>query len=148
MAKADNDDGAMPLEDVRLLVVDDNAVNLAVASAILGAMGAQITTADDGLEAVDRLSWASFDVVLMDLQMPRMNGSEALAVIRAGGAGRPDIPVIALTANVMAGETARLLGEGFDDVQPKPISPEGLIGSILRVLEARAPSSAVISEAR
>jgi len=133
---ADADDGTPPLAGVNLLVVDDNPINLAVASAILGAFGATITTAADGMEGLQRLTQAGFDVVLMDLQMPRMNGAEALARIRGGAAGRPDIPVIALTAGVMAGETARLLDLGFDDVQPKPINPRELAISIREVMDA------------
>jgi signal transduction histidine kinase/CheY-like chemotaxis protein len=133
---ADGEAGAAPLAGVNLLVVDDNPINLAVAGAILGAFGATITTAADGMEGLQRLTQADFDVVLMDLQMPRMNGAEALARIRGGAAGRPDIPVIALTAGVMAGETARLLDLGFDDVQPKPINPRELVISISEVMSA------------
>jgi signal transduction histidine kinase/BarA-like signal transduction histidine kinase len=115
------------LDRRRILVVDDNAVNLAVARAIMEATGAEVVTADDGLDALEKLRNESFDVVLMDVHMPRMDGIEALKHIRQGLAGRADLPVIALTADAMSGAGDRLLEEGFDDVHPKPIQPAGLM---------------------
>ncbi len=126
-----------PLTGVRLLVVDDNPINLAVARAILEAIGADIATAGDGFEALDILRSTSFDIVLMDLQMPRMDGSEAVAQIRSGQAGLATIPVIALTADVLGGDDA-LLALGFDAVQTKPIDARGLLATICDVLDAAA----------
>ena len=126
---------------LRILVVEDNAVNRVVASTILGAMGALVDTANDGVEALDRLRDADFDLVLMDIHMPRMDGAEALAHIRAGKAGPSDIPVIALTADAMSGEDQRLMGLGFDAVQPKPIQPAGLVAAIIAASH-RASSAA------
>ncbi len=118
---------------LRILVVEDNAVNRVVAATILGAMGALVEAANDGVEALERLRGADFDLVLMDIHMPRMDGVEALAHIRAGKAGPSDIPVIALTADAMSGEDHRLLELGFDAVQPKPIQPAALVAAIVAV---------------
>jgi signal transduction histidine kinase/CheY-like chemotaxis protein len=125
---------------LRVLAVDDNLINLAVAKAIMGAVGAVTTTADSAEAALGLLRESSFDVVLMDLQMPRMTGAEALALIRAGKAGQPNIPVIALTADIMTGKAQALLDQGFDDVQAKPIDPAALVSSIAAVLDRRAAS--------
>jgi len=125
-----------PLTGARLLVVDDNPINLAVARAVLEAVGAEITTAGDGLEALEILRSVAFDVVLMDLQMPRMNGSEAVQEIRSGNAGLATIPIIALTADVIGGGESALVKLGFDAVQTKPINGRALIDSIFGVLNA------------
>jgi signal transduction histidine kinase/ligand-binding sensor domain-containing protein/CheY-like chemotaxis protein len=141
-----------PLAGLRVLVADDNPINLAVARAILEAVGADITTAPDGADALELLRSIAFDVVLMDLQMPRMDGAEAIAQIRAGRAGPANIPVIALTADVVGGAKEALLSLGFDDVQAKPINAGTLLESIANVLEAgamgkvRAPTAASRSD--
>jgi signal transduction histidine kinase len=132
---------AHALPSLRVLVVEDNPINQAVARAILDATGAITETAGDGVEALARLRDEPFDVVLMDVHMPNMDGIEALRRIRAGEAGPADIPVIALTGDVTPGEDARLHGLGFDALQPKPIQPAGLIGSIFQVL-TRGPGAA------
>ncbi|WP_332766361.1 ATP-binding protein [Phenylobacterium sp.] len=123
----------------QILVVDDNKVNQAVARAILEATGARVSMADDGLEALAALRKGQFDVVLMDVHMPRMDGIEALRRIRAGEAGRADTPVIALTADAMSGEGERLIGLGFDDAHPKPIQPASLMHAVAARCEIRAP---------
>jgi CheY-like chemotaxis protein len=121
---------------LHILVVEDNPVNCAVARAVLAASGAEITVASDGVEALEALRRGRFDVVLMDIHMPRMDGVEALTAIRAGETGDPDTTVIALTADAMEGEALRLLYLGFDAVQPKPIQPAQLIMTI--ALQAQA----------
>ena len=126
------------LPAVRLLVVDDNPINQAVARAILEAAGCVIETASDGSQALDRLRVEACDAVLMDVNMPIMDGVEAVGRIRDGQAGRADVPVIALTADAMAGEEARLKALGFDGLQHKPVQPAALIGAIAEVLAVRA----------
>jgi CheY-like chemotaxis protein len=103
---------------------------LAVARAILEAVEAIIATAGDGIQALDLLRNEAFDVVLMDVHMPRMGGVETLEHIRSSEVGQPDIPVIAMTADAMTGVDAELLALGFDRVAPKPISPAQLIWTI------------------
>jgi len=118
---------------LHILVVDDNAINQAVARAILESVGATVVAAGDGLDALELLQTEAFDAVLMDVHMPRMGGLEALACLRAGEAGRSDMPVIALTADAMTGVESELLALGFDAVEPKPIKPANLICSIAQV---------------
>jgi signal transduction histidine kinase/ActR/RegA family two-component response regulator len=115
---------------LNILVAEDNVLNQAVARAILEAMGCRLEVANDGVEALEMLRRGGFDVVLMDINMPRMGGIEALSRIRAGEAGETSLPVIALTADAMPGEDDKLLALGFDDVQPKPIQPMALITAI------------------
>jgi signal transduction histidine kinase/ActR/RegA family two-component response regulator len=124
------------LEGRQVLVVDDHAINHAVAGAILEAVGATAVMASDGLEALDRLRSQRFDVILMDIHMPRMGGLEVLAAIRKGAAGRADALVIALTADAMAGVDAGLLAHGFDAVAAKPINPAELVSTISALLAA------------
>jgi signal transduction histidine kinase/AmiR/NasT family two-component response regulator len=118
------------LAGARVLVVDDNLANQAVARAVLEAAGVLVATAGDGREALKRLSVEAFDLVLMDVHMPVMDGVEALRRVRDGEGGRVDVPVVALTADAMSGEAERLVGLGFDAVQPKPIQPAGLLRAI------------------
>ncbi|MET3665200.1 ATP-binding protein [Caulobacter sp. 1776] len=121
---------ALDLTGARVLVVDDNAINQTVARAILEAVGASVVTVGDGHTALARLRIEDFDVVLMDVHMPGMDGVEAVRRIRSGEGGRVDLPVVALTADAMAGDAERLLAQGFDDAHPKPIQPAGLLATV------------------
>lgn len=132
----------LELPPLRVLVADDNPINQAVARALLEAAGASVETAANGAEAVERLRVEPFDLVLMDLHMPIMDGIEAVGRIRAGEAGPSSTPVIALTADGVPGEEARLRTLGFDALQPKPIQPADLFGAIERVLAERRASAA------
>ena len=123
-------DAALDLAGVRVLVVDDNAVNQMVARAILEAVGVCVATEADGYTALARLRVEDFDVVLMDVHMPVMDGVEAVRRIRSGEGGRVDLPVVALTADAMVGDAERLLAQGFDDAHPKPIQPAGLLATV------------------
>ena len=119
--------------DLRVLVVDDNPTNQEVARALLGAIGVEVEAAGGGEEGLAALAAASFDLVLMDIHMPGMNGVEALAAIRA--AGHAALPVVALTADAMAGERDRLLALGFDGYVSKPIDPAELISALGAALD-------------
>jgi two-component system, sensor histidine kinase len=119
-----------------VLIVDDNAINLAVARTVLEAVGAVVETADDGAQALERLAAQGFDAVLMDVHMPGMDGIEALRRIRAGEAGDPHVPVIAFTADAMSGEAARLVGLGFNAAEAKPVVPAQLIATLSAVIAA------------
>lgn len=129
------------LSACRILVTDDNPINLAVARAILEAAGATVETATDGSQALERLRIGGFDLVLMDVNMPMMDGIEAVTRLRDGQAGRRDIPVIALTADAMTGEASRLMSLGFTALQTKPVQPAALITAISDALNA-APGAA------
>jgi CheY-like chemotaxis protein len=112
-------------------------VNLAVARALLEAVGLVIDTAQHGAEALEKLRTQSFDLVLMDVHMPVMDGLDAVTRIRAGEAGRCDMPVIALTADGDPQSDRRAVAAGFDALQTKPIRPAELLASIETVLEGR-----------
>ncbi len=132
----------LELPPLRVLVVDDNPINQAVARALLEAAGTVVFTAGNGAEALERLRVEPYDVVLMDLHMPVMDGIEAVGRIRAGDAGPTSIPVIALTADGVPGEETRLKALGFDALQPKPIQPAELFAAIDRALAERRDAAA------
>jgi signal transduction histidine kinase/ActR/RegA family two-component response regulator len=134
---------ALDLDGVRVLVVDDNAVNQMVARAILEAVGVCVATEADGHAALARLRVEDFDVVLMDVHMPVMDGVEAVRRIRSGEGGRVDLPVVALTADAMVGDAERLLAQGFDDAHPKPIQPAGLLATVAALSRPAAMTQAL-----
>jgi signal transduction histidine kinase/ActR/RegA family two-component response regulator len=134
--------GDLELPPLRVLVADDNPINQAVARALLEAAGAAVEAAANGAEALERLRVEPFDLVLMDLHMPVMDGIEAVGRIRAGEAGPSSTPVIALTADGVPGEEARLKTLGFDALQPKPVQPADLFAAIDRVLTERRLAAA------
>ena len=125
--------GASELLGVRVLVVDDSAVNRAVARRILELSGARVTLACDGQEAIDRLlaKPGAFDVVLMDVQMPVLDGLEATRRIRLEPA-LAGLPVIALTAGALSSAHEHALAAGMNDFITKPFEVETLLASILR----------------
>lgn len=112
----------------RVLVVEDNPVNQAVVKKMLEKAGLSPITANDGVEAMDALHEEQFDVVLMDCQMPRMDGYEATEAIRERetNQGLMHTPVIAMTANAMLGDRERCLAVGMDDYLSKPVKPAQL----------------------
>jgi CheY-like chemotaxis protein len=112
-----------------VLLVEDNRVNQRLALALLGRMGLTVDLAQDGVEAVERIATGAYDLVLMDCQMPRMDGFEATQIIRAreGAAGSPRrLPIIAVTASALAGDEERCISAGMDDYLAKPIRSEAL----------------------
>ena len=115
----------------RVLLVEDNAINRRVALGLLDSRGHQAVVAMNGQEAVDTLAVQEFDVVLMDMQMPIMDGYEATAEIRRrerqmGG----HIPIVAMTAEALKGDRERCLATGMDDYVSKPIAPEAMYRAI------------------
>jgi signal transduction histidine kinase/ActR/RegA family two-component response regulator len=135
------------LQGRRILVVDDNRANRIVAQALLEAVGAVVALADDGRQGLDRLAAEAFDLVLMDVHMPTMDGIEALSRIRAGQGGPAGVPVIALTADGMSGEAERLLALGFDDVQHKPIQPAQLVRAVADWCDAPSREEPLLARA-
>ena len=115
----------------RVLVVEDNAVNRKVAVALLDKLGYAADTACDGVEALDAMCRSHYDVVLMDCQMPRMDGYEATAEIRRREHGS-HTPIIAMTASAMASDRERCLAEGMDDYLAKPIDRNTLANTLRR----------------
>jgi signal transduction histidine kinase/ActR/RegA family two-component response regulator len=124
--------GDAPLAGLTLLVVDDNAVNRLVAVKIVEALGAAAEAVESGPEAIGAVRTGRFDLVLMDVNMPGMDGLEATRRIR-DLPGMQQLPILALTANVMAHQKAEYLRSGMDGAVPKPFSPAVLLEEILRV---------------
>lgn len=112
----------------RVLLVEDNRINQRVACGMLRRLGCEVELAEDGAEALSRLKERSFDLVLMDCQMPRVDGFEATRRHRDAerASGRARLPIIALTAQVMSGDRERCLEAGMDDYLSKPIDPHEL----------------------
>jgi CheY-like chemotaxis protein len=118
---------------VRVLLAEDNKVNQMLAVAVLKKRGYDVTVADNGREAVDLVRRSQFDVVLMDVQMPELDGFEATAILRAAEAETAKrLPIIAVTAHAMEGDRQRCLAAGMDDYVSKPIDPDRLEAAILR----------------
>ena len=107
----------------KVLLVEDSEVNRKVASVMLRRLGCSVTAAHDGFEALDLLRREAFDLVFMDVQMPVLDGIDAVKRIRSGYGeiGRPDIPVIAMTARALPGDREECFAAGMDDYIVKPV---------------------------
>ena len=133
---ADTDADSDWLEGVRVLVVEDNAVNRLVATRMLGQLGASVVTAENGAEGVAAMSSGDFDLVFMDIQMPVMDGVEATRRIRAMPSPKGQVPIVATTANVMPDQLAAYRACGVSGVVAKPISPRALLTEVARLAAA------------
>ena len=131
--------GAEPTHGERVLLAEDNAVNQKVAVLMLRKLGYRADVAANGLEVITALRRQAYDIILMDLQMPEMDGLEATRVIRAGWSGAPAQPwVVALTANAMQGDRELCLAAGMDDYVTKPLKLEELTAALTRAQAGRA----------
>ena len=110
----------------RVLVAEDNPVNQRVAVRLLEHLGIRADVASDGNEVIESLARQSYALVLMDCQMPELDGFEATARIRAGETAGGHIPIIAMTASAMRGDRERCLAAGMDDYVSKPVRIEDL----------------------
>jgi CheY-like chemotaxis protein len=130
---------ARPPASSRVLVAEDNEVNQKVAVRILEKLGYRVEVADNGKDALDACARTSYDAVLMDGQMPEMDGYEATRRIREReGAGRRT-PIIAMTASAMKGDREKCLEAGMDDYVSKPVTPEQVEAVLRRWIMAPAP---------
>ncbi|GMM83989.1 ATP-binding protein [Pseudoalteromonas sp. MTN2-4] len=115
---------------LRILVAEDVKINQIIIEAMLKAEGHQYTFANDGLEALEQLETNNYDVILMDIRMPNMDGLEALKAIRKLKDDRRYLPVIAVTAEVEEGSIKEFIESGFDAVEHKPIDSDSLFNTI------------------
>jgi len=140
--QAEAEEAAAPfdLQGRRVLLVDDHPVNRKVVGVMLAPFGCVVVEAEHGQAALDRLETESFDVVLMDVNMPVMGGLEATRRIRA----RPDwagLPIIALTADVMDDQVQACREAGMDDFVVKPVDMAALVSAVTRAGRASRPTS-------
>jgi PAS domain S-box-containing protein len=126
------------LVGAQILLVEDNAINQELARDLLGRAGIVVTVAENGREALDVLSRQRFDAVLMDCQMPVMDGYDATRALRADPQWR-DLPVIAMTANAMVGDREKALAAGMDDHIAKPIRVNELFATLARHVRRASP---------
>ncbi len=127
---------------LRILLAEDNLVNQAVATRLLQKQGHSLVVASNGREALAHLARQPFDLVLMDIQMPEMDGISATRQIRDGEASTGvHMPIIAMTAHAMKGDRERCLAAGMDGYVSKPISPENLKEQLATVMQLREEES-------
>ena len=133
-----------PKRDAHVLLAEDNHLNRLLATRLLEKHGYTFSVAVDGREAIEALEKERFDCVLMDVQMPVMDGFEATAAIREKERTRGGhLPIIAMTAHAMAGDRERCLAAGMDDYVSKPIQPKELFLTLEKILlEHRSPANA------
>ena len=130
--------GRIDLAGMHVLLVEDNEFNRQLANALLTRAGVEVVFACDGVEAVKAVQPERFDVVLMDMQMPNMDGMEATRHIRKNPA-LADLPIIAMTANVMAGDRDLCLATGMNDYITKPLQVEVLYATLARWTQRNIP---------
>ena len=136
------DTRAKSLTGAHILLTDDNSVNRQIVRLFLKPQRAVIVEAVNGKEALERLAAESFDLVLLDVHMPVMDGVEAIQRIRSSDAPWRNIPVLALTADAMSGDREKLIGQGMSGYVSKPIDQRELISEINRMLGGNAAPTA------
>jgi len=122
----------------RILLVEDNAINCEVAMSLLSGAGLVVDTAMDGLEAIECARNTVYALILMDVQMPRMDGMQATREIRTLD-GYAAVPVLAMTANVFIDDREAYMAAGMDDFVAKPVEPDNLFSTILKWLSSSGP---------
>ena len=131
----------------RILVAEDNAINRLLAVTLLEGAGYRVSIAADGAEAIEATRQQAFDVVLMDVQMPNVDGVQATQAIRRLGEAHRKLPIIAMTANAMAGDREFYLGAGMNDYIPKPLIPSKFLEVVARWIETEVKAAPVAAAA-
>ncbi len=145
----DRSDRSRANRSLKVLVAEDNPVNQRLAVALLTKCGHSATLVGTGVDAVDTWQRREFDLILMDVQMPEMDGLEATRAIREREAGTGvRIPIVATTAHAMKGDRERCLAAGMDDYLSKPLDPEELLACIARQTDSPASGEAAESRGR
>jgi CheY-like chemotaxis protein len=135
-----------PSTQLRILVAEDNLVNQRVARALLEKQGHQIAVAATGKQVLAMIAEQQFDVILMDVQMPELDGLEAAAAIRAAEAGTTrHLPIIAMTAHAMKGDAEHCIAAGMDAYVSKPISRDVLFAALTEVVSGATAGSCALS---
>jgi PAS domain S-box-containing protein len=138
-----------PVRPLRILLAEDNHVNQQFLRILLRKAGHDVEAVENGLQAVRAVRRTAYDVILMDVQMPELDGVQATKQIRALPPPKCDVPIIALTAHAMAGAKEEYLRAGMDDYCSKPIAPEVLnskLASLALAIMAHAPVRRVVSD--
>ncbi len=130
---------------VRVLIADDNATNRLVACTLCEMFGAETHPVEDGLAAVEAASMGAFDIILMDIKMPLLDGVAATQRIRSEGGPCADVPIIALTANADPWDAASYLAQGMDSVVEKPIKADRLLEAMAALLDNPPVRSGLIA---
>ena len=137
-ARGGDERAANQLAPQRILLVEDSIPNQKVALAILQSQGHKVVVANDGQEALERFGPRQFDAILMDIQMPGMDGFACTAAIRSAEARTgAHIPIIAMTAHALAGDREKCLAAGMDDYVSKPIRRDDLFRALASAIAAR-----------
>jgi PAS domain S-box-containing protein len=131
----------------RLLLVEDNLLNQEVALQLLADVGLRTDVASDGLQALDRVRAQTYDLILMDVQMPLLDGLAATRAIRARPENAP-LPILAMTAGALSEDRTRCLAAGMNDVITKPVDPDKLYAMLLRWLPGASPPAAPAPDAQ
>jgi len=133
---AENAIEPIQLTGIKVLLVEDNDINRLYASKVLQELGCRVETAENGQEAIDKLKESNFEIILMDLQMPILDGFEATKIIRTEFPdARRNVPIIALTANAIKGDNEKCLEVGMNDYLSKPFTSEKLRNKIFASLK-------------
>lgn len=138
--------GTGSFENVRVLVVDDHPVNRKIVMGMLGKMGAEVDEAEDGADALDKLSSADYNLIFMDIHMPVMNGLEASRKIRESNAAYSKVPIVALTASAFDSDIEESRRAGMNDFLAKPFTYQEIINKVKSQLENAEPAKTRFEE--
>lgn len=135
-----NAEALQQIKGAKILVVEDNKINQQIAEELLKVAGMIVEVANNGVEAVAILENSLFDAVLMDIQMPEMDGYEATRQIRIDNKLQPKIPIIAMTAHAMVGDREKCMNVGMNDYVSKPIEPDQLFAVLAKYISKIVPT--------
>lgn len=134
------------LRGARVLLVEDNEINQQIAREILAGAGLQVDIANDGLEALKKVQQGRYDALLMDIQMPVMDGYAATRAIRGLGSASGNVPIIAMTAHALSGDREKSLAAGMNDHVPKPINPKQLFRTLAKWIKQKDAEKVAVAE--